>query len=263
MHRGFSIQIIFAILTPIMKRILVLQLRPEDETSDNEYEAFLHRGKMLPEETERIRIEKHGIPQIDFDKYAAILVGGSPFDISTPEEQKTTIQKRIEGDFTELLNEIIDRDFPFLGACSGNGLLGRHCGATISETYSEPVGGTDLTLTEEGMQDPLLAGLPQTFRVLVGHKEACDFTPEGATLLGSSAACPVQMFRVGKNVYATQFHPEADPEVFSVRIEVYKDYGYFPADAAKSLTLAVQNEDTPHAHTFLERFVDKYLREAN
>ncbi len=132
-----------------MKKFLILQLRPEDETSDNEYQAFLKFGHLKEEETERIRIEKSGIPPLDLDDYSAIIVGGSPFDISTPAEKKSDIQNKIEADFERLLTEVIEKDFPFLGACSGNGLLGKHCGVTISRKYGEAVGGVDLTLTEE------------------------------------------------------------------------------------------------------------------
>lgn len=243
-----------------MKKFLILQLRPEDETSDNEYEAFLQRGRLAPEETERIRIEHTGVPALNLDNYSAVIVGGSPYDVSTPEDKKSPAQKTVEARFKPFLNEIVAKDFPFLGACSGNGLLGKHCGAPISKTYGEAVGGVDMILTEAGKQDPLTQGLPDTFRVLVGHKEACDSTPPRATLLGGSVTCPVQMFRVGNNVYATQFHPEADPEVFRVRIEIYKNFGYFPPETAEELIEIVRTEDTPHAHTVLERFVERYRR---
>ena len=241
-----------------MKKFLLLQLRPEDETSDNEYESFMRFGELKPEEIERVRIEKSGIPKLNLDEYSAILVGGSPFDISKPEGEKSDIQQQIEADFEKLLREVIERDFPFLGACSGNGLLGNHCGAPISAKYGEPVGGVNVTVTEEGGKDPLLEGLPKTFRALVGHKEACDCTPPGATLLASSETCPVQMFRVKNNVYATQFHPEADASVFELRINVYKHHGYFPAETAEELITAVHKESTPHANEILRRFVERY-----
>ncbi|MCB9810951.1 MAG: glutamine amidotransferase [Candidatus Nomurabacteria bacterium] len=243
-----------------MKKFLILQLRPEDETSDNEYEAFLKFGGLKAEETERIRIEKNGIPELNLDNYSAIIVGGSPFDISTPEDKKSAVQKKIEADFKKLFDEVIGRDFPFLGACSGNGLLGNYCGATISKKYGEAVGGVDIILTEEGKKDQLLVGLPETFRVLVGHKEACDSTPKGAVLLASSATCPVEMFRVKNNVYATQFHPEGDAEGFTVRINIYKHHGYFPAEDAEKLIEAVEKEDTPHAQEILRRFVEIFRK---
>ena len=74
------------------KPILMLQLRPEDATSDSEYACFLKYGGLRAEDTCRIRIESHGIPDnLVLDDYAAIIVGGSPFDISTPEDMKASI----------------------------------------------------------------------------------------------------------------------------------------------------------------------------
>lgn len=240
------------------KPLLVIQLRPEDKAADDEFQAILRYGGLTGEEVVRARVERSGLPEIELDDYAAIIVGGSPFDLSTPENAKLDIQKRIEQDFMNLFDRIVASDFPFLGACSGNGLLGSYCGARISTKYAEPVGGADIVLTEEGKRDPLLKGLPETFRVLLGHKEACDEIPPGTVLLASSEACPVQMFRLGNNIYATQFHPEADPEGFKVRINVYKDYGYFAPETAQDLIAKVAKEDTPQAKQILDRFVRRY-----
>ena len=77
-------------------------------------------------------------------------------------------------------------------------------------------------------------------------------------LLATSAPCPVQMFRVKENIYATQFHPEADAEGFIVRINVYKHHGYFPSEDAEVLIQSVQCEDTPVPKEILRRFVDRY-----
>ncbi|MCB9945671.1 MAG: glutamine amidotransferase [Geminicoccaceae bacterium] len=242
-----------------MRPFLILQLRPEDITSDDEYRAILEHGGLDAGETVRIRIEYTGIPEdLDPLAYSAIIVGGSPFDVSTPAREKSAVQKRIEADFSHLLDRIVEHDHPFLGACSGNGLLGSWCGATISRRFGEPVGGVDLRLSDEARDDPLLAGFPPTFRALLGHKEACDVTPPGAVLLASSATCPVQMFRVKNNVYATQFHPEGDPEGFILRIETYRHHGYFaPADADR-LIASVREEHTPWAHLLLRRFVQRF-----
>ncbi len=50
--------------------------------------------------------------------------------------------------------------------------------------------------------------LPDRFEALAGHKEATERLPAEAVLLASSDGCPVQVYRVGRRVYATQFHPE-------------------------------------------------------
>ncbi|GAB4179054.1 MAG: glutamine amidotransferase [Wenzhouxiangellaceae bacterium] len=241
------------------KPVLILQLRPEDETADSEYRAFLRYGGLRPDQTERLRIEHTGIPQsLDPGAYSAIIVGGSPFDLSLPETLKSPMQLRIEADFQRLLDQVIANDIPFLGACSGNGLLGRQLGATISTRHAEPVGCVRLRLTEAGRRDPLLAGFPDQIDVLLGHKEACDELPPGAELLLTGSACPVQMFRVGRNVYATQFHPEGDAAGFLLRIRVYRHHGYFRPEEAEVLSRALKGVRTPHAQQILKRFVARY-----
>lgn len=239
----------------------MIQLRPEDEAADSEFRAILRYGGLRVDEVVRARVEHTGLPEIELGDYAAIIVGGSPFDVSTPEDAKRDIQKKIESGFMSLFERIVESDFPFLGACSGNSLLGKFCGARISKKYAEPVGGADIALTAEGKKDPLLRGFPATFRVLLGHKEACDDIPPGTVLLASSQPCPVQMFRLGENIYATQFHPEGDLEGFTVRINVYKSFGYFPPETAQDLIAAVAKEDTPVPKRMLDRFVRRYRDE--
>lgn len=241
------------------KPVLILQLRPEDDTSDSEYQAILKYGGLAAEDTHRLRIEKTGIPELSLDDYAAVIVGGSPFDISTPEHLKKPIQLQIERDFRRLFDDIVSNDRPFLGACSGCGLLGSYLDTPISGKYSEPVGGAVVSVTSAGREDSLLDDFPEQIAVLCGHKEACDQVPQGATLLLSGDACPVQMFRVGDNVYATQFHPEGDGPGFTVRIHAYKHHGYFPAEQADELIVAVNQQDTPYAREILRRFVARYV----
>jgi GMP synthase (glutamine-hydrolysing) len=154
--------------------------------------------------------------------------------------------------------QVVVRDFPFLGPCSGNGLLGNVLGTRISTRYGEAVGCVPVTITEAGKHDPLRVGFPAQIDVLLGHKEAVDATPDGATLLITGDACPVQMFRVGENVYATQFHPEGDADEFSLRIDIYRNHGYFKPHEADELKQRVSQKSTPYAQAILRRFVERY-----
>jgi len=241
-----------------MKKLLILQMRPENETADSEFEAILRVSKIARDQVHRIRVEQHEKVEINIHDYCAIIAGGSPFDVSCPADEKSDVQKRIESFFSDLFDQIMAVDFPFLGACSGNGLLGSYCGTTISTRYSEPVGRVIVSLTPEGEKDDLLNGLPKIFNAFVGHKEACDTVPQGATLLVTSDTCPIQMFRIKKNIYATQFHPEADVEEFILRINIYKNYGYFQPERADELISAMENVEAPDAKEILRRFVEKY-----
>ena len=72
---------------------------------------------------------------------------------------------------------MVERDFPFLGACYGIGTVGAFLGATIDRTYPEPISVVPVTLTEAGASDPLLDGFPRGFEAFVGHKEAIARCP--------------------------------------------------------------------------------------
>jgi GMP synthase (glutamine-hydrolysing) len=82
--------------------------------------------------------------------------------------------------------------------------------------------------------------------------------PSSAVLLASSAACPVQMFRVGRNVYATQFHPELDVPGIITRVTVYQHAGYFDpselADLIQQLSPAVVTEPGRLLANFAQRY---------
>jgi GMP synthase (glutamine-hydrolysing) len=244
-----------------MKKILILQMRPEDEASDSEFDAILRVGGLKEDQADRIRVEQPQIPNIDLNKYYAIIAGGSPYDVSMEPSDKSQTQHDVEQFYDRLFDRVIEQDFPFLGACSGMGLLGRYCSTPISNKYSEPVGSVEVNITEEGQHDPLLKGLPKKFQALVGHKEACDQLPNGAQLLVSSEPCPIQMFRLRNNVYATQFHPEADSNEFILRINIYKNSGYFPSEEADDLIVNVSNLDAPVPKLILKRFIDRFKQQ--
>ena len=240
------------------KPFLIIQLRPEDSTADSELSAILKYGQLATGDVRRIRAEQQGLPDIDLDDYSGIIVGGSPFDVTTPEHQKSDIQRRLERQFNRLFDDIVAADFPFLGCCSGNGLLGNYLGTPMSGRFSEPVCCRKVTITDAGKKDPLLAGFPAQISVLLGHKEACDEVPTGCELLVEGDDCPVQMFRLKNNIYATQFHPEGDADGFSLRIRVYQHHGYFAPDEAEQLIQQLQQQHTPHAQELLSRFVRRY-----
>lgn len=242
-----------------MSRFLVLQLRPEDEAAEEEFEALLSRGGLSGGEVHRIRLDQGPIPPVSLDDFAGIIVGGGPGCVSDPPEKKDPLEARMEADVMGLMPEVLARDMPFLGCCYGMGILGSTLGAPVGKgRYSEPIGGVDCTVTEDGARDPLLAGLPSAFRALVGHKEAVEALPPGAVHLVAAAPCPFQMIRAGKNVYATQFHPEAKGENFAARVDIYQDRGYFDpaeADALKARCLA---EVVTVPERILSGFVARY-----
>ena len=243
-----------------MKPFVLLATRAEDLPADEEYALFLRYSGLSPEQLIRVRLESERMPHLDLDELSGIFVGGGPFNASDPDEKKSAVQHRVEAEFETLLDDVVARDFPFLGACYGIGTLGVHQGATIDRTYREAISVVELTLTEAAASDPLLEGMPRNFNAFVGHKEAISALPPSATLLASSATCPVQMFRVGTNVYATQFHPELDVDGITTRILAYADHGYFAAHELDLTLAAVRRAEVSHTSRILRNFVKLYAR---
>ncbi len=243
-----------------MKPFLLLATRAEDGPADEEYALFRRFAGLSEDELVRVRMEATPLGDLDLDDWSGIFVGGGPFNASDPLERKSPVQRRVEAEFDTLLDEVVARDFPFLGACYGIGTLGTHQGAVIDRTYGEPISVVDLRRTPAGTTDPLLAEMPDEFTAFVGHKEAISALPRSATLLVSGIACPVQMFRVGTHVYATQFHPELDVDGIVTRIHAYADHGYFAADELDLTLAAVRRMPVTHTGRILRAFVERYAR---
>ncbi|WP_341579601.1 glutamine amidotransferase [Microbacterium schleiferi] len=241
-----------------MKPFILLATRAEDGPADEEYELFLRFTGLAESELRRVRLEAGPMPELELDDLSGIFVGGGPFNASDPLEQKSAVQRRVEAEFDALLDQVVARDFPFLGACYGVGTVGAHLGAVIDRTYGEPVGVVEVSLTDAGIEDPLLTGIPPRFDAFVGHKEAMRSLPTSATLLASSASCPVQMFRVRENIYATQFHPELDVNGITSRIHAYTDYGYFAPTEVHVPLAAVREREVLHPSRMLRTFVERY-----
>ncbi len=116
-----------------------------------------------------------------------------------------------EADYPYLSREIeiarhrIEAARPILGICLGSQIMARALGARVIVAEEDEVGWANLDLTPEGRRSPL-AHLDDT-AVLHWHGDRFEL-PEGAERLASTPACPNQAFRVGRNILATQFHPE-------------------------------------------------------
>ncbi len=243
-----------------MKPFLLLGTRDEDAAADNEYDAFLGFTGLAEPLLHRVRLERRALGPIDLDDWSGILLGGGPFNASDPTPCKSPVQLRVEAELAALLDAVVERDFPFLGACYGIGVVGTHQGGTVDRAYAEPISRVRVGLTDEGRADALFADLPAQFEAFVGHKEAIHDLPPHAVHLASSPDCPVQAFRVRRNVYATQFHPELDIHGLCTRIDVYRHAGYFEPDQADTLKAMAREGRVFEPPKLLKRFVQRYAR---
>ena len=141
-----------------MLPFLLLSTRPEDDLAAAELAAVARFAGLGPGELVQHRLERAPLPDFDPGAWSGIVVGGSPFN--TSDRDKSALQVRVEGELAALLDVVVERGIPFLGACYGVGTLGVHAGGVVDRTYGEQPGAVPVTLTAAGRADPLFATLP-------------------------------------------------------------------------------------------------------
>jgi GMP synthase (glutamine-hydrolysing) len=106
---------------------------------------------------------------------------------------------------------------PVLGVCFGHQVLAEALGGTVEDMGAFELGYREVDRTGD---DPVFAGVPETFTTFTTHGDAVTELPPGATLLAENDY-GVHAFRVGDSV-GVQFHPEYDNET-AERIAREKD----------------------------------------
>ena len=273
-----------------MLPFLMIQTRPDAEVADDERRTTIELGGFGPGELVSLRLDRvvegqevhapeegqsliaaeeaavadSAAEPFDWetvlDGHSGIILVGSPFNSSDPEEEKSELQRRVEVELRRMLDAVVARDFPLFGACYGVGTLGLHQGAAVDRTYGEKAGPVRITVTEAGAEDPVLAGVASTFWGYVGHKEAIRTLPPHAVLLASGQDCPVQMFRIGQNMYATQFHPELTADSLLYRLTVYDRHGYFDPGDLEKISARVARHQVTEPQKILANFRTRYAR---
>jgi GMP synthase (glutamine-hydrolysing) len=244
-----------------VKPFLFLGTRAEDDVAQQEYDAVRAGCGLRPEELVRVRLEAGPLGEVDLDDWSGIVLGGGPYNMSDPQDRKSPAQRRAEAELHDLALRVVEADFPFLGACYGIGVLGTlGGGGVVDRTFGEPIGALPVRLTDEGRADPLFGVMPEQFDAYLGHKEAVARLPDGAVLLASTDTCPVHAFRLGRNVYATQFHPELDPVAICDRIDAYSAHGYYEPHEQEQLKAAAREATVTEPVRLLARFVELYAR---
>jgi GMP synthase-like glutamine amidotransferase len=142
------------------------------------------------------------------------------------------------------IKETIQRGKRILGICLGAQLIAKALGSTVTKSPVKEIGWCEVSLTEEGLKDPLFTALPKAFPVFQWHEDTFE-TPKLGTRLATSTAVPNQAFRYGDNAYGLQFHLEVTMEMIrewtdeygegtpSLRTEILqvteKEFGNFTA----------------------------------
>ena len=151
----------------------------------------------------------------DWREYDAIVAMGGPMSVNDEAQLPWLKRER------QVISDAVRAGKPYWGACLGVQLLAASLGARVYAGPKPEVGILPVTLTDEGLADPVLAGLPRELPTLQWHGDTFDL-PEAATRLAGSPAYPNQAFRFGSVAYGVQFHLE-------VSIRMAREWAEVPA----------------------------------
>jgi GMP synthase-like glutamine amidotransferase len=140
-----------------------------------------------------------------------------------------------------LIEKAIAAGRPVLGICLGAQLIAQALGARVFPGEKREVGWAPITLTAEGLDDPLFAGSENMLTVFHLHADTYELPPDGANL-ATSAMYEQQAFRWGDLVYGFQFHLEFTESIIG-RLAQEPDSQRFMTEAGADVKKIVA--DTP------------------
>ncbi len=182
----------------IMAKVLVLQ--------HVAYEILGTLDPMIRKRGHRVRyvnFSREPDAEVELDKYAGLIILGGPMNVDMVEDYPHLATE------VEIIQEAMAQKMPVLGICLGAQLIAKTLGAKVRKNPEKEIGWYDITLTEEGIKDPILKHIGQTKPIFEFHSDTYEL-PENCIHLASSPTCANQAFRYGNNVYGFQFHLEVD-----------------------------------------------------
>lgn len=151
--------------SPAAKPFLLLSTRAEDAAAHAEQLSFARAAGLAPAMLHQIRLERERPRALDMSRYAGVIVGGGPYNAS--DESKSAVQLEVEAWFSDHLAVVLETDSPFFGACYGVVLLGTVVRGRVSRKHGEEAAVVEISVTADGADDPVLAGLPERFHAMV------------------------------------------------------------------------------------------------
>jgi GMP synthase-like glutamine amidotransferase len=108
-----------------------------------------------------------------------------------------------------------DRDKPYFGVCLGHQLLCDALGGEVALAAEAEVGVYDVSLTPDGQEHGLFAGLDSSNKVMQWHWAEVTRAPQEAKVLATSPRSAIQAIAIDDHAVSTQFHCEFTPQTMA------------------------------------------------
>tara|TARA_R110002049_G_scaffold159633_9_gene324628 strand:+ start:411 stop:1094 length:684 start_codon:yes stop_codon:yes gene_type:complete len=131
------------------------------------------------------------------EQFDWLLIMGGPMSVYNEEIYPWLLSEK------KIIKEAIESDKTVLGICLGGQLIASAMGADVYRNTQQEVGWYALTKTNS-----CATWMPDSLVPLSWHSDCFDL-PNGAIAFASTAVTPNQGFKLGENVWALQFHLEA------------------------------------------------------
>jgi len=104
---------------------------------------------------------------------------------------------------------ILSMGIPILGICYGLQFLTHHLGGKVRSAEKREYGPAQVALVhEQGVQNPLFSGLPESLNVWMSHGDEALELPPGFSLTARTPNAVAGIADPSRNLWAVQFHPE-------------------------------------------------------
>ncbi len=189
-----------------MPRVMVLRHNPHEALGNLEV-VFRACGLDL-QVVNSFADEWQPIAREGFDprRLAGLVVMGGPMNVDQVDRYPYLAAE------VEWLRAATSAELPTLGVCLGAQLLAKALGQQVYTNRVKEIGWYEVTLTEAGGDDPLLAGSAPRETVFQWHSDTFDL-PAGAIRLVEGNTCLNQAFRFGQRAWGLQFHLEMTAEM--------------------------------------------------